>query len=242
MTMAAPRTLAHPNRTLSVVRMQLINKQTYIWIPLIVLGGAFLLALAIYAILANAGIDGPKYGGGAQAPLWYFLVVGVQALTLTFPFSQAMSVTRREFYLGTLLTAALTSSILAVLATVGGLIERATNGWGVNGWFFGLPWMWEAGPLGALLLNFVAGMMFFVAGFWAATIYKRFGPLWLTIVLVGIGLLLVGALWLVGTANAWVEMFEWFATLGVVGVSVWAAIATAVLAGIAFLTLRRAIP
>ena len=41
------------NRTLSVVRMQLINKQTYIWIPLIILGGAFVLALAVYAILAE---------------------------------------------------------------------------------------------------------------------------------------------------------------------------------------------
>ena len=101
------------NRTLSVVRMQLINKQTYIWIPLIILGGAFVLALAIYAMLAGSGVTGPFYGGGAQAPLWYFLVVGIQALTLTFPFSQAMSVTRREFYLGTLLTAALTSAILA---------------------------------------------------------------------------------------------------------------------------------
>ena len=83
-----------------------------------------MLALAIYAMLANAGVDGPKYGGGAQAPLWYFLVVGIQALTLTFPFSQAMSVTRREFYLGTLLTAALTSAILAGIFVVGGFIEQ----------------------------------------------------------------------------------------------------------------------
>ncbi|MCR2762698.1 hypothetical protein NQ152_04155 [Microbacterium sp. zg.B48] len=231
-----------PNRTLSVVRMQLINKQTYIWIPLIVLAGAFALALAVYAILANAGVDGPKYGGGAQAPLWYFLAVGVQALTLTFPFSQAMSVTRREFYLGTLLTAALTSAILAGIAVVGGLIERATDGWGVNGWFFGLPWIWEAGPLGAVLVNFVAAMLFFVIGFWAATIYKRFGALWLTIVLVGIGMLLVAGMWLVGRLNAWVEVFSWFATVGVVGLSLWGAVLTAVLAGIAFLTLRRAIP
>jgi len=222
--------------------MQLINRMTYIWIPLIILGGAFFLALAIYAILANAGIDGPKYGGGAQAPLWYFLVVGVQALTLTFPFSQAMSVTRREFYLGTLLTAALTSAILAAIAMVGGLIERATDGWGVNGYFFGLPWIWEAGPLGALLLNFVAAMLFFVVGFWAATIYKRFGTLWLTIVLIGIGMLLVAGMWLVGRLDAWTEVFGWFATVGVVGLSLWGVLLTAVLAAIAFLTLRRAIP
>ena len=240
---SAPSSLTRsPHRTLSVVRMQLINRQTYIWIPLIILGGAFVLALAVYAILANAGVDGPKYGGGAQAPLWYFLVVGVQALTLTFPFSQAMSVTRREFYLGTLLTAGLTSAILAVIAVIGGLLERATDGWGVNGWFFGLPWIWEAGALGALLLNFVVAMLFFVIGFWAATIYKRFGPLWLTVVLVGIGVLLVAGMWLVGRLDAWADVFGWFATVGVVGLSLWGAVLTAVLAAIAFLTLRRAVP
>jgi hypothetical protein len=230
------------NRTLSVVRMQLINKQTYIWIPLIILGGAFVLALAIYAMLDSSGVTGPKYGGGAQAPLWYFGVVGVYALTLTFPFSQAMSVTRREFYLGTLLTAALTASILAGIAVVGGLIEIATDGWGVNGWFFGLPWIWSAGPLGALLLNFVVAMLFFVIGFWAATIYKRTGALGLTVVLVGLGALFVAGLWLIGRLNAWEQVFSWFAAQGVVGLSLWGAALGAVLAGTAFLTLRRAIP
>ena len=56
------------NRTVNVVRMQLINRQTYIWVPLMVLGGALLITLAIYAIIHNAGADGPMYGGGAQAP------------------------------------------------------------------------------------------------------------------------------------------------------------------------------
>jgi hypothetical protein len=229
-------------RTLSVVRMQLINRQTYIWVPLIILGGAFALTLAVYAILANAGVTGPKYGGGGQAPLWYFMVVGIQALTLTFPFSQAMSVTRREFYLGTLLTAAVTSAILAAIAVIGGLFEIATDGWGLNGYFFGLPWVWEAGPAGAFLLNFVAAMLFFLIGFWAATIYKRFGSLALTLVLVGIGVLMVAGLWLVGRMDAWAQLFGWFATVGVVGLSLWGVLLGAALAAIAFLTLRRAVP
>ena len=99
-----PRRRSTPmSRTLNVVRMQFVNRQTYIWVPLLVLVGAFVLSLMIFAMIPD---DGVKVGGGSQAPLWYFLVVGVQSLTLTFPFSQAMSVTRREFYLGTLLTAA----------------------------------------------------------------------------------------------------------------------------------------
>ncbi len=230
------------NRTLSVVRMQLINKQTYIWIPLLILGGAFVLAIAVYAILVGSGVPGPFYGGGAWAPLWYFGIVGIQALTLTFPFSQAMSVTRREFYLGTLLTAALTSAILAAIAVVGGLIERATNGWGLDGWFFGLPFIWESGPIGAFLFNFVVALLFFVIGFWAATIYKRFGALWLTVVLAGVGALFVFGLWIVGRFDAWGVVNEWIAAQGVTGLSLWGLVLAAVLAASAFLTLRRAVP
>ncbi|MBD8023088.1 hypothetical protein [Microbacterium gallinarum] len=230
------------SRTLNVVRMQLINRQTYIWVPLMVLGGALLLTLAIYWVIQNAGADGPMYGGGAQAPLWYFGVVGVQALTLTFPFSQAMSVTRREFYLGTLLTAVLTGAILALLFVVGGLIEQATGGWGMNGYFFYLPWIWEAGALGAGVFFFTISMLFFVVGFWAATIFKRFGSVVLTTVLLAIGALLVLWMFLVGQTNAWAQVFGWIAGQGALGLALWGLLVGAVLAGISYLTLRRAVP
>lgn len=230
------------SRTVSVVRMQLINRQTYIWVPLLVLGGAFVLTLAIYAMLETSGVTGPKYGGGAQAPLWYFCVVGVQALTLTFPFSQAMSVTRREFYTGTLLAAAASSVVLAAVYVVGGFVEQMTDGWGMNGYFFSLPWVWEGGAAVALLFWFTAAMLVFVSGFWAATIYKRAGTLVLTLVLVGLGALLVLWMYLVGRMDAWAQVFAWFGAQGALGLSLWGLLLGLVLAGVSYLTLRRAVP
>ncbi|GAA2980213.1 hypothetical protein JOD63_002823 [Microbacterium terrae] len=227
------------SRTLNVVRMQLVNRQTYIWVPLLVLAGSFLLSLAIYALIPT---DEAKYGGGAQAPLWYFLAVGVQALTLTFPFSQAMSVTRREFYLGTLLTAAMTSGILAVIFTVGGLIEEATGGWGMNGWFFRLDWIWGSGPLAALVFYFISAMLFFIVGFWSATIYKRFGSLILTAALVGLGVVLVGVVFLITWLEVWPQVWTWLVTQGPVGFTGWMTLIAAVLAAGSFTTLRRAVP
>ncbi|MCC4908628.1 hypothetical protein [Microbacterium sp. cx-59] len=230
------------NRTFNVVRMQLVNRQTYIWIPLIILAGSFVITLAIYGILQTAGVEGAKVGGGAQAPLWYFLAVGVQALTLTFPFSQAMSVTRREFYLGSLLTAVLTSALLAVIFVLGGFVETLTDGWGMNGYFFSIPWLWESGPLLAGLFYFVLAMLFFVVGFGAATIYKRFGAFGLTLSLIGLGVLLVAALWLVGWADAWAPVFEWFVQIGAGGLMLLLAGLAALLAVGAFPILRRAVP
>jgi len=230
------------NRTVNVVRMQLVNRQTYIWVPLIVLGGSLLITLAVYALIRNAGADSPLYGGGAQAPLWYFAVVGIQSLTLTFPFSQAMSVTRREFYLGTLLTAALTGAILSAVFVIGGFIENATGGWGMNGYFFYLPWIWEAGPLGAALFFFAVTMLFFVVGFWAATLYKRFGSIVLTAVIGGIAVLLIVAMFFIGLFEAWGQVFAWIAAQGVLGLGLWGLLVGAVLAAISFVTLRRAVP
>ena len=230
------------NRTVNVVRLQLVNKQTYIWVPLLVLFGALALTLAVSGLIRSGGAAGPMYGGGAQAPLWYFLVVGVQALTLSFPFSQAMSVTRREFYLGTLLTAVMTAAILASIFLVGGFIEIATDGYGMNGYFFSVEWLWDAGWGAAWLGYFTIAMLMFVTGFWAATIYKRWGSLILTVVLVGIGVIFVGLLWLIIRMDWWSQVFGWIGQQGAVGMTLWGLLLGAVLAGISFLTLRRAIP
>jgi hypothetical protein len=222
--------------------MQLINRQTYIWVPLLVLGGALILSIAIWGILANAGVEGAFYGGGSQAPLWYFAVVGVQALTLTFPFSQAMSVTRREFFLGTFLTAALSAVILAAIFVVGGYIERWTNGWGVNGYFFYLDAAWAAGPVAAGFIYFAVAMLFFTVGFTAAAIFKRFGATVLTTTILALAALLVAVLFLIGRADAWGPVFQWIGEQGALGVAAWGVVVIAALAVGAFGTLRRATP
>ncbi|WP_424446755.1 hypothetical protein [Microbacterium sp. CH-015] len=230
------------NRTLNVIRMQLVNRQTFVWLPIIILLGSFAMSLLIYGILASAGIDEAKYGAGAQAPLWYFLFVGIYALTLSFPFSQAMSVTRREFWAGTLLAAVLTAVLLGLVFVIGGLIEQATRGWGLNGYFFYAPWIWEHGAAAAGLFFGSLTLLVFVIGFGCATVYKRFGPLGLTIVLAGLGLLLVAALFVVARTESWIEMFSWFAGLTAPGAALWAIVGSAVIAAASYALLRRAVP
>lgn len=230
------------NRALNVVRLQLINRQTFIWIPLIILFGSLAISLVLYGIIRSAGATGEMISGGVQAPLWYFGVIGGQALTRTFPFSQAMSVTRRDFFTGTLLTAVLTAALLSVIFVVGGLVEQATRGFGMNGYFFFLPWVWEAGPFVAGIAFFALAMFAFVVGFWAATIYKRFGALTTTVTLVGVGLLLVVAAWALTATRSWQAVADTVTMLGALGLALAGIVVTAVLAASAFATLRRALP
>ncbi|WP_406247611.1 hypothetical protein ACI7YT_18270 [Microbacterium sp. M] len=226
-------------RTLNVIRLQLINKGTFIWYPLVILAAAVVISVLIYAMIP---VDEPKYGGGGQAPLWYFFAVGMSAMTLTFPFSQAMSITRREFFLGTMLTAILASALMGVLFLIGGGIETLTNGYGVNGYVFYLPWLWEAGPLGAFVVYFTLALFFFVVGFTGATIFKSWGQMVLLIASFAVVLVLVALAFLVTRLDAWGQVWEGILTLGAVGLALWGLVVVAVLSVISFLAFRRTIP
>ncbi|WP_288969752.1 hypothetical protein [uncultured Microbacterium sp.] len=226
-------------RTLNVIRLQLINRQTFIWVPLIILGAATAISILIYGMIPD---DIAIYGGGGQAPLWYFFAIGISAMTLTFPFSQAMSITRREFFLGTMLTAIIASTLMGILFLIGGGIEVATNGYGVNGWVFYIPWLWEAGPLGAFVVYFTLALFFFVVGFTGATIYKSWGLMVLTIGWVALALVLVGLSYLVTRFELWGQVWTGIGSLGALGLALWGLVITAALMGVSFLAFRRAIP
>ena len=150
-------------------------------------------------------------------------------MTLTFPFSQAMSITRREFFFGTMLTAVLASALMGVLFLIGGGIEVATNGYGVNGYVFYLPWLWDAGPGGAFVAFFTLALFFFVIGFTGATIYKSWGQLVLMIVGIGLGLILVVLVFLVTRLELWPHVGAAINDLGALGLALWMLLLTACL-------------
>lgn len=232
------------SRVGTVTRMQFVNKWTFIWIPLIILGGAFVITQIIY-LLINASVpnaDTVKVGGGAQAPLWYFLSAGAMSMAATFPFSQAMSITRREFYIGTLSAAAITSAILGAIFVIGGYVEDATNGFGIGGYFFRLGWLWEAGPFIAGVFYFTAAMLFFTIGFFFATIWRRLGAGALAIGIVGFGLILIGIVAIITLTQSWPNVISFIMTMGVTGLTFGLLALTVVFAGAAYLPLRRSTP
>ncbi|MBP3034860.1 hypothetical protein J2M53_01145 [Arthrobacter sp. zg-ZUI100] len=228
------------NRAFAVARMQLLNKWIYLWIPAIILVSSTLIALAIIAVIPDSGAPNLAFSG--QAVMWYFLGMGVQALTLTFPFSQAMSVSRRSFYFGTLGLFAVMAFGLGVLYWLLGIVEEATNGWGIQAHIFALPWIAEAAWYTQILLYFALTTLLFMAGFWFATVYKRWRSTGLTIAFIGLALILLGAVAAATWTESWAAVGAWFVQLTPLALTGWLLLAGVVLAAGSYGTLRRATP
>lgn len=229
------------NRVVQVARMQLINRWTFIGIPLLILACSFAFTLAIFWLIRRSGgVDDVMYGGGAQAPMWYFLALGIQSLTMTFPFSLAMSVSRRTFYLGTVLLFGVSALALSVFYYLMGLVERATGGWWLDGRFFALDWVADNNGFIQVMFYFVLMLLLFMLGFWIATIYMRWRTSGMLVFFVGLALIVLGAVFYMTLGEKWGQFWSWAITWTAGGVVLWGGVVAVLLAGASYLTLRKA--
>lgn len=225
------------SRVMNVARMQLINKWTFLGIPMVILVGSTALTIAIWAMIPKGGI---LVSGSSQAVVWYFLALGIQSLTLTFPFSQAMSVSRKTFYLGTLGLFATIALAYAVLYYVLGLIETATGGWGMGGQLFALGWISENNAGVQILFYFVIMVLLFMIGFWCATIYLRWKATGMLVLGIGVALLTLAWVGLMSMNHWWIPFWTWVGSATVLGLALSLGALCVLLAGGSYLTLRRA--
>lgn len=228
------------NQSLAVARMQLTNKWIYLWTPLIILVASTLISLAIFAMVPDDATT--VISGSGQAVMWYFFALGIQAMTLLFPFSQAMSASRRSFYMGTVGLFAGVALVLAVVYWILGLIEQATDGWGMGGAIFAIPWIADGAWYTQILFYFAVTILLFLAGFWSSTIYKRWRTVGLTAALVGVGAVLLGVIALITWQDAWPSVGAWIMELTPLSLAGWVLAAGALLALTSYATLRRAVP
>ncbi|GAB3563507.1 hypothetical protein [Spelaeicoccus albus] len=227
------------NRAFKVARLQLANKWTLIGIPLVILAAGILVSLAIFTFIPGGS---EKFSGAGQAPLWYFFAVGIQSLTLTFPFSQGLSVSRRAYYIGTVGLVLVLTLLWGVLYYLLGLLEDATNGWGVQGHLFHFPWVSDGPWYRTVLFFWIATMFLFFIGFWSATLYKRWRATGLLVAGIAVAALLVAIIVVVNLSNGWIAVGSWFAAQTSLSIGGYVAIIVALLGIGSFLTLRRTTP
>ena len=128
-----------------IVRLHTVNPSIFFGVPWLILGGAWAVSMVIALIMRGAGasaedLEGMRYSWAVLSPQWYLVVVGVQAIGLTFSFALGFGATRRDFWLGTSVMFLLVSVMFAVAIATLVQIEIATDGWWIGAHMFDALW------------------------------------------------------------------------------------------------------
>ena len=121
------------NRTLAIARMQ-ARQWPLAVIPWGVVAVVLAANVAILAIIRSQGVElPPEQFNGVVSTIFFFAAAtyGV-AVTQLFPFALSLGATRREFFGGTLVTAAGHGVLTAGALTAMSAIESGTDGFGVH--------------------------------------------------------------------------------------------------------------
>ena len=221
-----------------VARYHLIQRFNYRILPWAVLVFVFLIDVVILAI-TPAGHSTHRYVGGLGSIFVIAFILGIQSVAQALPFGLALGLSRRTYYLGTVLLAVALAAIVGVLASAGQAIERGTGGWGIHMGFFRVPYILNGPWYLTWLTSFVAVTLLYVYGMWFGLVYRRWSLMGLVAFAAAqITVLLLGAV-IATETHAWHDIGHFFTTVGAAGLTgLLAALAVVLLAG-GFTTMRR---
>ena len=229
-----------PGPVSRVARLHLVAWPVAMLWPWGILGLSFAMNLLIWGTVSQAD---EGWTGGLMSIYVVQFIGYVQTYTRGFPFALGMSVTRRAYYAGTWLYAALEAVAFSTVLLALKLVEDATGGWGVSLEFFGVP---PVGQDDALLqwLVYVVPFLFGAAlGACWGLVMERWGYNGLLTIMAGIIVVLGVAVVVVSRGGWWQELGHWFADQSTAAMlAAWPLVPIAVLAVIGYAVIRRATP
>jgi hypothetical protein len=84
-----------------------------------------------------------------------------------------MGISRRTYYAGTALLVLALGVVYGLGLTLLQLVERATNGWGLNLHYFRVPWILNGPWYETWLTSFVLLVAFVLYGMWYGLVFRR---------------------------------------------------------------------
>lgn len=181
---------------LSITRLHYV-KRSVVVTPAAILALVVVVTVLIALILQRTGLDtssaeweqGARNNGGA---IWslpgFYVYLGVQAISTTFPYGMALGTTRKSYSIGTALFYLVQSVYTTMLALALFGLEKLTGGWFVNGYVFDVALLGN-GKITTML------MMIFAISFFSLCVGGLFGSLFVKLgskgpLFLGIGLIL----------------------------------------------------
>ncbi|WP_150461704.1 MFS transporter [Nesterenkonia ebinurensis] len=236
-------------RVPAAFRLQFINGSALVWVPLMIFLLAWAIAVGIgfwidYLAEDRVPTEEPFYTGASQASLWGLAFMAAYAGSHTFPFSMALSYSRRVFTIGAVLAFGAVSVAFGLAFLLGAVLERATNGFGIEGYTFYLPYLTE-GPGGiamAGVFTTLACLTVMQLGFGAVILYKRVGLLRLWLVIIAAAVVILATVMLITQQNAWPQVWQWLVEQSALSLSACLVLVVLAQGVINYLMIRKATP
>lgn len=223
------------HRVASVMRMH--SKDIWSWfiVPWLVMLSSFTVNFVISFFM-----DEPLKTGGLSSIYIYMLVAGIITLAQTFPFALGMSVSRKDYYLGTSAMIILTSVGSAIMLFLLGLIEGWTGAWWSDLYFFNPPYLSDGPLINQFIVSLVILLFMYYSGIVIAAIHKRTGRNGMFIV--AAFLLMVSTVlgFLANYFNWYPSIFHWMGEQSAVDYALWMLPFIVLFAVGSYLLLRRA--
>lgn len=235
---------AAPARVRAAIRMGTVNWGRRFGMAWLILAVVFVLHQTIWWVVRSNGGDVETGYTGALTSFFFILGSTYLALmTQVMPFALSLGITRRHFYLGTVLLVAAETLVSAIGLSVLLAVERATAGWGLRVQFFEMGFMGQSNPATQVLAYWVPLLTLSLVFVLLGAVFRRWGQLGIwCVVLVPVVLAAAGVMVLTWQ-DAWGAFGRFFVeTPTSVLLAGYPLILAAVAAGAGYLVLRRATP
>ena len=220
---------------IKVARYQTVQRFNYVTLPWAALA---LLFAAQWAVIAMLGMRDARLTGLVSIYA-VFLIVGVSTVARSLPFGLALGLSRRSYYLGTVLLALTLAAVDGLLLAGLQEVERATGGWGLGMFFFRVDYVLDGAFYLTWLTSFVALTLAFVYGMWCGLVYLRWRRMGIRVFVVAQILVLLAIGLTADRFAAWPNIGRFFTDLTAPGLTgVLAVAAVALLVG-GYATIRR---
>ncbi|MDN6519520.1 MAG: hypothetical protein L0K46_00830 [Yaniella sp.] len=234
-------------RVPAAFRLQFAVPWSFIWLPIGIFLLAWVLGTGIGFLIDSQMADRipaeePLSAiGAAQAPIWYLAFMAAYTASHTFPFSVALSYSRRVYLIGTYLTFAVVSVGYGLIAMLAFWIERLTDGFGRHVYVVGAPFLDDVGGmLGVGAFGAVVTLFFMCFGFFWAILYRRVSIPVLWVVILSVIVVILGLIAMITLNEWWPNVGLWFVDQTAFTLAGWGLLATVLLGGLNYWLIRKA--
>ena len=194
----------------NVARYHLVDRITYVALPWGTLAFSFLVNLVIASQVAP---DVNSYYTGGLLSIYVFLLIcGALSMTRSLPFALMLGLSRQSYYLGTALLVVCLGIVYGLALAVLQVIERATEGWGVDMHFFRIPGILDGPWYLTWLTSFVLLVLFFLYGMWYGLVYRRWSLPGLVAFIAAQILVVLAVVVAISMTDSWHAFGDFFST------------------------------